>query len=446
MVVGLLTGFLVATASLAPQELHPDSVRPAVADRWRAGGWPDRVVLTPGADPAQEMAVAWRTDLRQTTARAELALDEGGPDIEEAARRIEGESIGLSTPLGDALYHQVRFTDLTPDTAYAYRLRGADGWGEWRGFRTASAEVRPFRFLYLGDLQNDVLEVGARVVRQAQRIAPDAALVIHAGDLVQQRDGDPHDAEWGEWIAGGGAMLASVPQLPAAGNHEYLEARAVDGDTAYTRLGPHWPAQFALPDNGAPGAEATSYTVDYQGARFIVLDTTSALDFGTMEAQRDWLRAALDGAGGRWKVVVMHHPVFSCGRNYESSRIRSNLRPVLEAHGADLVLQGHDHCYSRVSDPDAGPIGAERSRELRGPVYVVSIAGGKMYRLNPQSAVQADVRIGDMQLFQVVDVSPDRLSFRTLDASGEGQDGFDLERVEGRRILIDRRADTTVSD
>lgn len=441
MSVSLLAGLLIAAPPVAASELHPESVRPAVVERWRPGGWPDRVVLTPGADPAREMAVAWRTDPRQATARAELVVDDGGPDLEEAARRIEGETADLATPLGAARYHQVRFTGLTPDTAYAYRLRGADGWGEWRSFRTAAVEPRPFRFLYLGDLQNDVLEVGARVARQAQRTAPDAALVVHAGDLVQQRDGDPHDAEWGEWTESGGALLASVPQLPAAGNHEYLETRTFDGDTDYTRLGPHWAAQFALPTNGALGAEATSYVVDHQGARFIVLDTTSALNFGTLDAQRDWLRKALDGAEGRWKIVIMHHPVFSCGRNYEPTRIRSTFRPVLETNGADLVLQGHDHCYSRVSDPDAGPIGAGQTRPLAGPVYVVSIAGGKMYPLNPQSATQADVRIADTQLFQVVEVMTDRLSFRTFGATGQVRDAFDIERTGARRTLIDQRAD-----
>ncbi|WP_426022902.1 metallophosphoesterase [Brevundimonas sp. PWP3-1b1] len=439
MMIGLLAGALLASSPLAGQELHPETVPPHVAERWRAGGWPDRVVLTPGSDPAREMAVAWRTDPRQAAARAELALDDGGPEIEDQARDIDGRTVMLETPLGASAWHQARFTGLRPDTAYAYRLRGADGWGEWRAFRTAADHARPFRFVYLGDLQNDVLEVGARVMRQAQRTAPDAALVLHAGDLVQQRDGDPHDAEWGEWIESGGPLLASIPQVPAAGNHEYLETRAADGDTDYTRLGPHWPVQFALPEGGATGAENTTYMVDYQSVRFIVLDTTSALNFGTLEAQRDWLRQALDHSDARWNIVVMHHPLFSCGRNYEPTRIRSTFRTVLEAGGADLVLQGHDHCYSRTSDPDGGALEPGGRRFTKGPVYVVSIAGSKMYALNPQSAEQADVRIGDTQLFQVVDVSTDRLTFRTFDATGRRLDAFDIEKSSKGREVIDRR-------
>ena len=127
------------------------------------------------------------------------------------------------------------------------------------------------------------------------------------------------------------------------------------------------------------------------------------------------------------------------------TRIRSTFRPVLEAHGADLVLQGHDHCYSRVSDPEAGPVGAGQTRELQGPVYVVSIAGGKMYPLNPQSAAQADVRIGDIQLFQVVDVTPSRLSFRALDAAGRVRDAFDIDRTTASRVVIDRQASSMLA-
>lgn len=62
-----------------------------------------------------------------------------------------------------------------------------------------------------------------------------------------------------------------------------------------------------------------------------------------------------------------------------------------------------------------------------------------MYALNPQSAEQADVRIGDTQLFQVVDVSTDRLTFRTFDATGRRLDAFDIEKSSKGREVIDRR-------
>jgi acid phosphatase type 7 len=171
---------------------------------YAARGLPDRIVLTPAADPARGMAVAFRTDARQDEALAEIAPAIDGPSVAARARRVAGSSVPIETENGSARYHQVRFEGLEPDTPYLYRVRGADGWSEWYQFRTASTEPRPFTFLYFGDTQNDILEVGSRVIRQAFQHTASPALVVHAGDLVAQRDEKVHDDEWGEWAEAGG--------------------------------------------------------------------------------------------------------------------------------------------------------------------------------------------------------------------------------------------------
>src|SRR5690606_39052652 len=114
---------------------------------------------------------------------------------------------------------------------------------------TASAEAQPFRFLYFGDMQNNILSIASRVIRQAFHATAAPALVVHAGDLVAQRDNLAHDDEWGEWTQAGGYNYSIVPQLPATGNHEYADTLLPDGSEGRV-LGPHWPRQFALPANG----------------------------------------------------------------------------------------------------------------------------------------------------------------------------------------------------
>jgi hypothetical protein len=121
----------------------------------------DRIVLTAGADPAREMAVAFRTDPAQASAEAEIALSVDGPTLGEKAKRVTGQSMPVDSSYGRALYHQVRFEGLTPDTVYNYRVKGAAGWSEWYQFRTAAAADKPFRFLYLGDIQNGILATSA---------------------------------------------------------------------------------------------------------------------------------------------------------------------------------------------------------------------------------------------------------------------------------------------
>ena len=399
---------------------------------------PDRIVLTPGADPAHDMAVAFRTDPAQATAEAQIALSVDGPTLEEKAVLVTGKSMPVGSSYGPALYHQVRFTGLTPDTVYAYRVKGAAGWSEWYQFRTAADADKPFRFLYLGDIQNGILTYASRVIRQAFHANGDIRLVVHAGDLAAQRDDLDHDDEWGEWNAAAGYNYAIVPQVPATGNHEYVDMLKPDG-TESRRLGPYWPAQFALPANGANPVAATTYFTDYQGVRFIVLDGTAAIDLGSMQAQTDWLDKTLASSKANWNVVLFHQPVFTCARPDDTAEIKAAWKPVFEKRKVDLVLQGHDHCYSRLTG-EAGRDASARARAdgaVQGPVYLVSVTGSKMYRLNSRAPTQPDKIAEATELYQIIDVEPKRLEFRTFTASGKLYDGFDLERTAGGNRLTE---------
>lgn len=423
--LGALVAAALCSSALAATPPAPHSPGAPYAARNLA----DRVVLTPGADAAREMAVAFRTDLAQATAEAQILKGLDGPSLADQARTVTGVSKRIDTDNGAALYHHIRFTGLEPDTVYAYRVKGAAGWGEWLQFKTAAADFRPFRFLYLGDTQNGILSHGARVIRQAYLSTAAPALMLHAGDLVAQRDDMIHDDEWGEWTQAGGFNFASIPQLPATGNHEYVDAVGADGKESY-QLGPHFPLQFSLPGNGAPGAGATTYAVDYQGVRFVVLDGTSALNLGTLEAQTRWADAALAGPGPRWRVVVFHQPIYTCARPNDTEALKAAWVPVFERNKVDLVLQGHDHCYSRLTSVLGKADAARRHKagEAQGPVYVVSVTGAKMYALNDRAPFQPDRVAADTQLYQVISVERDSLRFEARTATGRLYDAFELKR------------------
>jgi hypothetical protein len=397
---------------------------------------PDRVVLTAGADPAHEMAVAFRTDRNQATAEAQIAVALDGPTLERQARTLTGVTRPIDSANGAANYHQVRFTGLEPDRTYAYRVKGAAGWTEWLQFRTAAAAFRPFRFLYLGDTQNGILTYAARVIRQGfaeGRIA----LTVHAGDLAAQRDDLDHDDEWGEWNQAGGYNYSQIPQLPATGNHEYVDHILPDGQES-RKLGPYWPLQFALPANGVDPVKATTYFVDYQGARFVILDGTAALDLNALDQQSRWLDATLAASTAKWNVVLFHQPIFTCARPKDTEKLKAAWKPIFDRRRVDLVLQGHDHCYSRLT-AEAGREAGRAARAkgaTQGPVYLVSVTGSKMYGLNDRARTQPDRTAEDTELFQIVDVNAGKLQFRTYTASGTLYDGFDLERgSDGRNRL-----------
>ncbi len=182
---------------------------------------PDRIVLTFAADPSTTQSVTWRTDTSITEAVAEIGVTSEGP--QKAERTVSATTTMLESDLGPAHYHTVHFDGLRPQTTYSYRVGDNVDWSEWFQFRTASAEARPFRFVYFGDAQNSVKMHWSRVFREAFREAPRAAFTLHAGDLINRAN---RDAEWGEWFHAPAWVHATVPVVATPGNHEYARIGA----------------------------------------------------------------------------------------------------------------------------------------------------------------------------------------------------------------------------
>lgn len=450
-----LTAPAYAQVHAAPAPDPLPSPAHAAGGRWVGHGWPERIVLSPGADPAREMAVAWRTDDRQTDAMAEIALDIDGPLLGYRSTAVTGTSQATTNENGPARHHQVRFTGLTPGARYVYRVKGADAWSEWLPFTTARTEAASFRFLYFGDTQNDILEIGSRVIRSAFQAAGPVALAVHTGDQVAQRETKAHDDEYGEWTLAGGAAFAMIPQAVAAGNHEYQDATAPDGSETRV-LGPLWQLHYALPRNGDQRTAETTYRFDYQGVRFVVLDGTSAIDLGTLDSQTIWLEQAFAAppvaAPIRWMVVVLHQPIYTCARPASTEPLHTAWRDLFMRHQVDLVLQGHDHCYGRVSHPDgvvASRVMSQVGRPV-GPVYVTSVVGSKMYGLNDRADTEPVRAAENTELYQIVDVADDRITFRAFTATGglydafalvRGRDGLNRLEEAGKPLLSVRRCD-----
>jgi PAS domain-containing protein len=183
---------------------------------------PDRVVLTWSGDPAATQSVTWRTDVSVKRALAELAVaNDDGRALQPTTHQAGTEA--FTSDLSEARYHSVTFTELAPDTLYAYRVGDGANWSEWFHFRTAHREARPFTFVYFGDAQNEVKTHWSRVFREAFREAPRAAFTLHAGDLINRAD---RDAEWGEWFGAPAWVNGTVPVIATPGNHEYFRANA----------------------------------------------------------------------------------------------------------------------------------------------------------------------------------------------------------------------------
>ena len=432
----------VAQHSHSDSDDHDHALSPVkAAIMYAPSAMPDRIVLTLNGDPRTTQTVTWRTSVRVKTALAEIAEAEAGPGFVTKSKRFTADSQALKSDLNTAHYHSLTFQDLKPGKPYVYRVGDGVNWSEWFQFRTAAAEDQAFSFIYFGDAQNDIRSMWSRVIREANRDAPKAAFILHAGDLVNHAESD---AEWGEWFGAGGWLNAMTPLIAIPGNHEHVK---VDG--VRRNLSKHWRKVFSFPTNGPVGLEETCYTLTYHNLRVIALNSMSM-----HQEQAQWLEGVLAANKCRWVVCTFHHPLYSTAKKKSDNvALRKLWKPIFDKYKVDLVLQGHDHSYGRTvlqtprADSKAedfpqreniglavGTVnqatGVQVIDKEAGTVYVVSVSGPKMYE---NSKYQFMKRIAeDTQLYQVIHIDGDKLSFEARTAIGDLYDAFELHKQVGK--------------
>ncbi len=453
LTTNLLSLAVFLTPGFAQQNQHPD--KPVFPKRWTLPTeQPDRVILTFAGDPATQQSVTWRTDTTVAQSVAEISIADAAPRFMRNAKRMDAKTERLNAgAVKDAEvvanYHSATFTNLQPDTLYAYRVGDGTHWSEWYQFRTASREAKPFSFLYVGDAQNYILELWSRLIRAGFSKAPDARFIIHAGDLVSEAHSE---RQWHEWFTAGGWIHGMLPSVPVPGNHEYRPVVAA----GEAQLSVQWRSQFTLPLNGPANQQETAYWFDYQGVRFI------ALNSNRLQAEQvSWLDSLLANNPNKWTVASFHHPIFSTAKDRDNKKIRDMWKPLFDKYGVDLVLQGHDHTYARGH---SGPttqnlVSGRNARDSQtGTVYVVSVSGGKMYTFKKDAWDNYDAKLDrkaeNTQLFQVIRVDGNTLRYQAYTATGALYDAFDITKgakkganrfVErGGSAVVDRRHDNTI--
>lgn len=357
---------------------------------------PDRVVLNPTATPHRSQTFTWRTDSAVRTAVVEIAPVDGG-----APRRVTAQETTFGRGSSGAAHHTATVEGLDAATRYRYRVgHESSGWSPWYEFRTAGTAAEPWSFLYFGDAQNNLNDVWPDVTQRAYSRFPDAALSLHAGDLINNADSDD---EWASWFAAQGDDVRTRNVIATPGNHEYKG----DADLAEYR------SHFGFPRNGPFTRNEDVWFTDYQGVRFISLNANVIVGLD----QIIWMHQVLANNPNRWTVVTFHQPLFSGSTGRDNPGIRLAWQPIFEQYDVDLVLQGHDHVYARghMAHREA-PDGTHS-----GPVYVVAVGGGKYYDVAPptdniwtMAGATREVAAQQMSTYQVVGVERDRLTYRSI--------------------------------
>ncbi len=401
---------------------------------------PDRIISNLTEDAAHSFAVNWRTDQQVTNGVVEVALATDGPEfLLRDVRKINAvsqkfENKNRNEPLVRATYHSALIKDLQPNTTYVYRVGNGEKdnayWSEWFQITTARTGMEEsFSFIYFGDAQNNVKSMWSRVIRSSYRDFPQVDFMLHAGDLINDRDAN---LEWGEWFHAGSFIHATVPSVMTPGNHEYR-------DGILTSL---WKPQFSLPENGPiEELKETCFTLDYQDMKLISIDSEGFDEsLEAREAQVKWLDSVLQSNTKKWVAITTHYPIYSTKEGRDNWELREAIKPLIDKYGVDLVLQGHDHTYARgfPENEDKGLTVVENA----GTVYAVSVSGPKMYDSKDQEWM---VRRGEYtQLFQIITVSENSIEYGAYTPVGTLYDAFEIIKKNGKKKLINKIPDDPI--
>ena len=376
----------------------------------------ERVILNLTEAPQNSMALTWRTDTVSLKPQAKITPAAILTNENASFRTIQAKTDKVILKNGSATYHHnLIFNDLKPSTLYAYCIGDGQRFSEWNHFKTANEKSSPFSFLYFGDMQNQIQYMGARVLREAYKKAPDADFWLFTGDIVNNGD---NDSEWGEFFEAAGWIPETTPFIMTPGNHEYPNKLFVR--KSKFSISDLWHHNFTLPENGPAGLEETTYYIDYQGVRFVMLNSNEKLP-----EQVKWLEKVLSGSTQKWIIVAIHQPIYSTGRSITPTDYRKVFVPVFDKYNIDLVLQAHNHSYSRTYPLKNGK---QCKNNKKGTVYTISATGPKTYPANDRHKGIMEVADISRQLFQVISIKKNKLLYKSFDATGRPFDSFDITK------------------
>ena len=288
---------------------------------------------------------AWETD-------TVLQVVEKGDEF-NASNIVEFAGITSKSPvLNDGFIHKVVATGLKTNTTYEYRLgdKALENWSDIGSFTTAN-NSNSLRFIHVSDPQgyeevhyDNYNESLTRAVENSQ-----PNFIALTGDVVNAsyENAVPNLEQWHWALTDQKAILQNVPVMACAGNH----------DAAHNDFNSRFNNNVAQNSSTLTG---TYYSFDYNNVHFVVLNTNDSSNVsgqlkGLSDAQITWLKNDLTNNDSLFTIVMMHKGIYDSGGHSSNmdgedgdiALIREQLTPIFAEYMVDLVLQGHDHLYSR---------------------------------------------------------------------------------------------------
>lgn len=337
---------------------------------------PQRVLLTFGNEDELSRNISWQCGEEVQDSWAEVN-----------GKRIKATGEVFKSRAGKGAYYVVRLRNLAPDSTYRYRVVTANKTSEYYTFTTQAKGAHPFEFLFVGDVQDTIGGKANQYLREAISKHPKTEFLISGGDLTER----PIDKYWGETFRGIDSIAQTMPVLCVTGNHDYLKGVINQLERRFTLIFSYF-LDSKIWDNQV-------YTLRYGDAQFFLLDSNRELPH--LLTQRFWLDWHASRSKARWKVLVLHHPLHSLKGRINNLFQRWCFDDIVRDHGFDLVLQGHEHAYGRMTvKNDDG--------SATTPVYTVSHCSPKNYKIDPGDRFDRIGREG--RYYQTIRIGNDTLA------------------------------------
>lgn len=347
---------------------------------------PARVMLTFGTSDASTRNVSWQCDTVVRPSWLEYETEEG------LRMRLKATGEVFCSRSGKAAFYVARLRHLAPGRRYRYRVCTDGMYSPWYTMHTRPTEQEPLEWIYVGDVQDSICGRANDYLRAALGRHPEASMLVCGGDLTER----PSDEYWAETFRDLDSVRQSVPVLCVTGNHDYLK-------TVPMRLERRFSLVFSYFLDSMVGDNQV-YNLRCGETEFFLLDSNREPNY--LWTQRQWLEEKLAHSDAKWKILVLHHPLYSLMGNLNNLAQRWAFDSLVRRYGVALVLQGHEHAYARMTTKDT-------DGQPTTPVYTVSHCSPKNYRIEFPDEFD---RFGiSSRYYQTVRISGDTLRMAAYD-------------------------------
>ena len=383
-----------------------------------AGSIQTNAILTIGKD-GTERNFTWYSN---TTVPGKFEFKEANVDKDFTGATVLDANVIEKVNKKGFSSNSVTLEGLKPNTEYMYRYSNGETVSEVVNFKTQGTE--DFSFFIAGDPQIgsggylNGKEGWDKTLKLLPSIDPNASFLLSLGDQVNTSSDEEQYDEYINREGFKGLTLATV-----IGNHD-------SGNRAYTE---HF--KFSNVQEEGKTTAGSNYYYVYNNTLFICLNSNNR-DYAEHKSTIE--KAIAENPNVKWKVVAFHHPPYTVASHALDgyiSNMRSTLVPIFKENKIDLVLNGHDHVYTRthVMDGTKPIIEWENGEEGKAPseyvnpkgiIYVTtnSASGSKHYDIMKNqnfefSAFKNQEYVPNISNLKITDNSIEVTTYRTNDSS-----------------------------